>query len=541
LKVVLTADEMRRAEARAIAEASISGMTLMENAGVAAARAIEDRWGVKQRVAVVCGRGNNGGDGLVVARVLKSEGTRVFIFAKPDEMNGDAAAQLEALGKLKRPPKVVFIGDEGDSRRDEIARASLIVDALCGTGGLGPPRPILASAISAVRAARTLGSRVVSLDLPSGLPADSAAVPGWPVVEADLTIAFAALKPAVALAPARDLAGDVVVAPIGIPFAFLAESGSRLAECEGIDAAVAFPARPADSHKGTFGHVFIVAGSEGKSGAAILAARGALRAGAGLITVASVRAVVNAVAAAVPEAMTLNIGDRSQVGGGGSLEAILREADGRHALLIGPGLGRSRETQELVEDLAARAHIPLVLDADALFSLRVAAPSRIASRGAPTFLTPHAGEMARMRATGAGGGGEENRVDAVREAAQAFRAHVALKGRRTLVADPSGRITINPTGSPALATAGTGDVLAGVVAAVAARTRNGLDPHLGLVGASWVHGVAGESAGRGRPWGVTASDIAERIPRAIATLRRFGSAARSRARPAKGPDGAKAK
>lgn len=521
---VLTAAQMRLAETRAMAETGVSSETLMERAGEGATRAIEGRHGQKQRVAILCGKGMNGGDGFVVARLLKTEWTKVYVFAAVSEIRGAAAHHLGLLQKQKRRPSIEFIESEEvwATKAAELQRASVLVDALVGTGSSGAPKHLAAVAITSIRKARGAGARVVALDLPSGLPADEWRSPEWPTVEADLTVTFGALKPALALHPARDLAGRVQVVPLGIAHEFMQASGtldsvaSVQGEIDDVDVRAAFPVRPLDSHKGSFGHVLIVAGSEGKSGAAILAARGALRAGAGLVTVASVESVTRAISAALPEAMTLSLGQGCESAPSATaFDGLVREIEGKGALLVGPGLGRSRATQEFVIDLVAKAAVPVILDADALFSLRVSSPSRLLTREQPTLMTPHPGELATMLAQDTARV-LDDRLASVVEVSRQFGATVALKGRRTLVANRDGRVFVNPTGSPALATGGTGDVLAGVLSAIAAR---GIAPEAAMRAAVFVHGRAGERAGRRRPWGVIASDVADAVPAVLHELR----------------------
>jgi NAD(P)H-hydrate epimerase len=393
-----------------------------------------------------------------------------------------------------------------------------VVDALLGSGSHGAPRGLGPLVIESIRRERARGARVVSVDLPSGLPPDAGPF-DWKTVEADVTVTFAAKKPGLVFSPASERAGSVVVASIGIPDEALqfTERGFRLFELEASDAQAAFPARPKDSHKGDFGHVLVVAGSIGKAGAAVLAARGAFRAGAGLVTVASVGEVCRLVTMARPEVMTASLGEGAECGDlSHATTRVLEMAASMDTVVIGPGLGRTAKTQEFVLDVVGRCGLPVVVDADGLFGLRGQALSRISQRDAPTVLTPHAGEMARLLDIDAASV-QEDRVKAVRRAVLETRSIVVLKGRHTLVGNLRSEIWLNPTGSPSLATAGTGDVLAGAIGALVAR---GVSAEAAAGAGVFVHGLAGEMAGKRRPWGVMAGDVAEALPKAIASLGR---------------------
>lgn len=519
MRPILTADEMRAADAWAILH-GVSGPTLMENAGLAVARAIESRFGKERRVAILCGLGNNGGDGFVIARVLKSDWTRVYVIGDPEKITGDARHHYDRLRKERARLQVTHIRTEAEwaAVDPELARSSLVVDALLGSGGSGAPRDLFAHAILGIRRQRARGARVVSVDLPSGVPADGGTF-DWTTVEADLTVTFAAKKPCLVFSPASELAGSVVVAPIGIKDEGLqfSERGFRFFELEESDARAAFPPRPKNSHKGDFGHVLVIAGSVGKAGAAVLAARGAFRAGAGLVTVASVSEVCRIVTAAQPEVMTASLGEGAECGDAvratGTVLDLLATMD---ALVIGPGLGRTQKTVDFVLDVVARCGLSVVIDADGLYSLNAHTIARIAQRDAPTILTPHPGEMARLLGS-SNAEVQADRVKALRRAVSETRSTVVLKGMHTLIGNSRSEVWLNPTGGASLATAGTGDVLAGAIGALAAR---GLAADVAAAAAVYVHGLAGERAGKRRPWGVMAGDVAEALPKAIASLGR---------------------
>ncbi len=519
MRPILTADEMRAADAWAIAH-GVPGVALMENAGLAVARAIESRFGKEKRVAIVCGLGNNGGDGFVVARVLKSDWTRVYVIGDPETLKGEARHHFDRLRKERARLPVVVIKTEAEwaEKAGEFGRCSLVVDALLGSGSHGAPRGLAPLVIESIGRERARGARVVSVDLPSGLPADAGPF-GWKTVEADITVTFAAKKPGLVFSPACELAGSVVVSSIGIPDQALQfnERGFRLFELEESDALAAFPARAKDSHKGDFGHVLVVAGSVGKSGAALLAARGAFRTGAGLVTVASVAEVCRLVTMAQPEVMTASLGEGADCGElPGAAARVIELAAGMDAVVIGPGLGRTEKTQDFVLDVVARCGLPVVIDADGLYGLRTQTLSRVSERDAPTILTPHPGEMARLLGLDTESV-QKDRVKAIQRGVAETRSTVVLKGRHSLVGNLRSEIWLNPTGSPSLATAGTGDVLAGAIGALVAR---GVAADLAAGAGVFVHGLAGEIAGKRRPWGVMAGDVAEALPKAIASLGR---------------------
>ena len=519
MRPILTADEMRAADGWAISH-GVLGVTLMENAGLATARAIESRFGKERRVAIVCGLGNNGGDGFVVARVLKSDWTRVYVIGDPETLKGDARHHFDRLRKERARLQVAVIKSDADwaDKGAEFGRCSLVVDALMGSGSHGAPRGLAPLIIEAIRRERARGARVVSIDLPSGLPPDAGPF-NWKTVEADLTVTFAAKKPGLVFSPASELAGVVVVAPIGIPDEGLQfqDRGFRLFELEKSDAHAAFPRRAQDTHKGDFGHVLVVAGSVGKSGAAVLAARSAFRTGAGLVTVISVGEVCRLVTISQPEVMSFSLGEAAECGEVARAAArVLELSAGMDAVVIGPGLGRTEKTQEFVLDVVGRCGLPVVIDADGLHGLRAHTLSRVSQRDAPTILTPHPGEMGRLLGID-NDAVQKDRVHALRRAVAETRSTVVLKGRHTLVGNVRSEVWVNPTGSPSLATAGTGDVLAGAIGAIVAR---GVAPDLAAGAGVYIHGLAGERAGKGRPWGAVASDVVDALPKAIASLGR---------------------
>lgn len=494
---------MARADARAI-ESGTPAEVLMERAGAAVARAAlrlaGGRYG--RRALVVAGKGNNGGDGFVAARRLLAEGVavRCLVVGDPDAAPGAAAHHLERLRRSGGR-----VEPFGAAR---VRGADVAIDALFGTGFRGAAEGDAADAIDALG---SCGAPVVAVDVPSGVAGATGAVEG-PAVRAAVTVAMGAEKLGTALPPGSVHAGRVEVAGIGIPV----EPG--LVSCaEPADVAALLPPRSPLAHKRSSGAVALLAGSDGMSGAAVLAARGALRAGAGYATVGATPRVAAVVAASVPEVVTARVSDRAVLGPD-ALDGLGDVVARATAVAIGPGLGRGDGQRALVERVLASAGAPVVVDADGLNVLagRDEAVRRRAAAGRATILTPHPAELGRLlgRSTAEIVAG---RLDAARAAADCFSCVVLLKGHRTLVAAPGGRVVVVPAGGPELATAGTGDVLTGVVAALAA---GGADPFDAAWAGAYLHGEAGALAARGATSGVLAGDVADALPRARLALRR---------------------
>jgi NAD(P)H-hydrate epimerase len=515
---ILTAAQMREADRFTIEDIGIPSLVLMENAGRQVVAAIEA--GYEQqlagRVAVLCGRGNNGGDGFVVARTLLQRGvdTSVFVISSLGDVRGDARTNLDILGRLG--VTVVEIADEQswELHFSEISQCTLIVDAILGTGLKAAVSGMLETVIADINAADI---PIIAVDLPSGLSADTPQLLG-DCVNAAMTVTLAAPKLPLVLPPGEEHAGDVVIADIGIPYEVI----------EGLDGAHVdlltpeqlrelVEPRTADSHKGDFGRLTVVAGSVGKTGAAFLAGMGALRSGAGVVTVATPASCLPIVASMAPELMTEPLDEQ---GGGISAAAIERTLDLQHDIIAcGPGLGRSRGASAFVFALVDRATVPLVLDADAL-TLLAEEPGRLVGRDdRDVIITPHPGEMARL----AGVPVDEvqaNRLEVAADFATTHRVYVVLKGHRTVIATPAGRVFINPTGNPGMATAGTGDILTGMVGAWLAQL---LDAEAACRLAVFLHGAAGDRAENARGQvAMTAADLLAHLGDALAALMNRG-------------------
>ena len=515
---MLTAAEIQAADRQTIESMGLPGTVLMENAGAAVANVLRDRWPAARRVVILCGKGNNGGDGFVVARRLLGLAPATLLLGRREDVRGDARTHLDAFersgGVLTEVP------DEAAWARvrPQVGVADVLVDALLGTGLRSAPSGLVAAAIAEVNRAVAAGAPVVAVDLPSGVSSDDGTLP-WPVVRASVTVTFGAPKHGHVLPPACDETGELVVADIGITGDTIGRSGPRLFLLEARDAARAFPPRAPGSHKGTYGHLLIVAGSVGKTGAAVLAATGALRSGVGLVTVATAVDALPLVAAGRAELMTEPL--PTDPAGGLAAEALSRAlelAAGRDAVVIGPGLGLAPGTRAFVRELVRRCPAPLVVDADGLNALAGSErePSDLDAlrRDAATVITPHPGEMARLLGSGAADV-QADRLETARRAARETGALVVLKGQRTLVCRPDGTAAVNPTGNPGMATGGTGDVLAGVLGALLARH----DPWTAATAAVYLHGLAGDlAAASAGPESVVAGDLAAALPSAIRGL-----------------------
>jgi ADP-dependent NAD(P)H-hydrate dehydratase / NAD(P)H-hydrate epimerase len=494
---------MRAFDAHAITGCSVPSLVLMENAGRGATDVLmrELLAGVAQgkRVVVVCGTGNNGGDGFVVARHLLVRGARplVFLAGDRDRTSPDARANLDAWcgtgGELRALPA----GGPLSGLSDEMARAEVIVDALFGTGLDRAIEGWLAAVVSALNESPTARFAV---DLPSGLDADTGATLGA-AVEATVTVTFAHPKLGLLTPNGARLAGRVHVVDIGVPGSLAAPLGDTAQLLDASDLAAWIPPRLPGAHKNSVGHVLVVGGSQGKVGAPQLAVRGALRAGAGVATIATWADVAQSIESGVLEAMTARI-DPSAIDA--SVDAVL---EGKQAVVLGPGLGLGDDARAVVKRVLSAYRGPVVVDADAL-TLFAREPGAFA-QAKKAILTPHPGELARLLGTGAAQV-ERDRFRAARELVAASGAVVVLKGAHTIVASPDGRLAISPIACPALATAGSGDVLAGVVGAIACTTPIFEAACAGVL----LHALAGEAWSRahaGSDRGMLASEIADAV------------------------------
>ena len=514
---ILDASQMREADRRTIEDIGIPSIVLMENAGqqvVSAMHATFDDLS-NRRIGVLCGCGNNGGDGLVVARSLWQQGIEVeiFLFGRATDVSGDAAVNLAVARNLGLP--IVEVAEDDETRanwehvRSEVLGCDLLVDAILGTGLNRAIDGLLRSAVDDVNASEV---PVVSIDLPSGLSADST-TPMGEAFEADVTVTLAAPKPALLMSPAELWAGDLVIADIGIPISVIDDlPGGRLEVITPEEVGLLVPPRHAASHKGDFGHVLIVAGSVGKTGAARLAALGALRSGAGLVTVATPRSCLEMVALGAPEFMTLPL-EETPTGGlsDGALEQILDfPCD---VIAPGPGLGTHAGVASLIRGLLERSERALVLDADALNVLADEPDTlrRAPKNKRPVVVTPHPGEMGRLIGM-TSAKVQADRVWIARHFATDYGVLVVLKGAQTVVASPDGTVWLNLTGNAGMASGGVGDVLTGVTAAWLGQLGH---PEAACRVAVYLHGLAGDLAADGHgEAGLIASDVVDALPQA---------------------------
>ncbi len=500
------AERMRAIDRWAIEERGVPSLDLMERAGAGVVRTIE-RLVPEGPAVVVCGTGNNGGDGLVVARLLREAGRAVTVVCagEPAKLSEDAHANLE---RLPGDAPVDLAGGQG-----ALAEAGVVVDALLGTGFAGEPRGEIAATIATLEGC---ASPVISVDVPSGVDASTGMVAGA-AVRAAATITFHAAKPGLWIHPGKAYAGEVEVLDIGVPRGVPTEAEIGLIEPAVLSL---LPRRTAASTKFTSGHVLVAGGSRGLTGAPRMTALGAMRAGAGYVTAcipASQQAIV--ASGGPPELMTRGLPDSDGTLTPAGVEVVLEAARQGGSLALGPGLGRGDHAVAFARALARRAEVPLVLDADGLNAHAGNSGAHggghlddLAERAGVTVLTPHPGELARLLDTDTAQIARE-RLACARQAAARAGAVVVLKGDDTLVADPSGLVAVSPGGSPALATAGSGDVLCGVIAALLAQ---GLPPFTAAAAGVLLHVRAGRLAAReqGAAEGVIASDVIATLPEA---------------------------
>lgn len=508
---VVSADEMRTLDEYVIEQIGVPAIALMENAGAAVAREVltfsreQVRSQRRPRWLLLIGKGNNGGDGIVAARHLLENGCQVtLLYAIPPEaLTGEAALQRDAAQRLGIPALVWGTDDVDWQTYDGI------VDALLGTGSRGRPRPPYADLI---RQANASGLPILAVDIPSGLDANTGQVYD-PCIRARKTIALAFLKRGLVQWPGREAAGELSVAPIGI--------APQLAERLGVNSFLLTEAlfrehfaldtelpRKADSHKGTYGHLLICAGSLQMSGAGLLAAKAGLRTGCGLVTWAAPESIVPSLIGCLPEAML------AAIPGGwadpASADALLDLLSTRDAAVIGPGLGRFPDDANWLRTLWEASPCPLVLDADALNMLAAATDfPQWPKRKAATILTPHPGEMARLTGLSVREV-QADRIQLARRYAVERQLTVVLKGAGTVVAAPNGEVFINLTGNPGMATGGSGDVLAGMIGSLLAQ---GLNATAAACLGVWLHGAAGDRAAarRNTPSSLLASEIVEAL------------------------------
>ncbi|HSF56635.1 MAG TPA: NAD(P)H-hydrate dehydratase [Candidatus Binatia bacterium] len=511
--LVVTAEQMREMDRLTIQKYGVPSLNLMERAGEGITQAILENFtrAAKKGVLVVAGKGNNGGDGLVVARLLKKKRIpcEVALLARKDELSPDAAHNLRAYTKLRG--KVTEVGQTSLDLLSEAMRdKGLLVDAILGTGTKNAVRGVYAEAITLMNAS---GVPIVAVDIPSGLDTDHG-LPLGVAIQAEMTVALAYPKLGEVIYPGLIYAGDLAVADIGIDCRAVNEVSPDIELLERAEVGRLVPTREPDSHKGTYGHVLVMAGSRGKTGAAILACRAAMRTGAGLVTLAAPRSLNDIFATSMVEVMTEPLQDAAEEMEPLSDEEWRRLLARKNSLLFGPGIGVHDATRSTLRWLLRNLEMPWVIDADGLTNL-VEELDRLRRAKTPPILTPHPGEMARLihqdSATV-----NQDRVRIARAFAAAHRCHIVLKGARTVIATAEGKIFINPTGNPGMASGGMGDVLAGMLAALLGQ---GLNPEEAMKFGAYLHGFVGDRAAEDKGQiGLIASDIIEGLPAGMRVL-----------------------
>jgi NAD(P)H-hydrate epimerase len=489
---VLNAAQMRAADRKTIEELGVPSRVLMENAGRQVVSAMQGAFADlgTRHVIVICGPGSNGGDGFVVARILCGLGVHVSIWllGPLSEVRGDARGNLDALTKLGQRITEVTDRETWEDIRIGLSSSDLIVDAVFGTGLTRPLEGLTRTVVADIN---EIESTVIAVDLPTGLSADTPHLIGE-AMQAALTVALGAPKLPHVLPPARKMVGRLIVADIGIPDWVIDEvEGPRVEMLTAESVRALVPRREAESHKGDYGRLVIAAGSTGKTGAAHLTALGALRSGAGLVTVATPRSSQPIVAALAAEYMTevLSEGPDGAVTGEAASHVLAMDAT---VVAAGPGLTAGEGPTRFVRALLEGATVPIVLDADAINVWAADSRGLRGTADRPVIITPHPGEMARLIGC-ATTDVQHRRLDVAREFAVAHGVFVVLKGSHTIIATPDDRLYVNPTGNPGMATGGTGDVLTGIIAAWLAQTGN---PSAACRIGVYLHGLAGDLAAR---------------------------------------------
>jgi len=505
---LVTAAQMRELDRSTIEDVGVPGVVLMEVAGRSVADVIGQSMSLTGlEVVVLSGRGNNGGDGYVAARHLWSRGAdvEVFVLAPRERIKGDALVNLKAIENLGLPIRFIESAEALDEISDAILGADCIVDAMLGTGLDSEVRGIFAQAIEVVNKAEGLR---VAVDVPSGLHADQG-VPLGSAVQADMTVTFGLAKVGLCTYPGAEFVGDLHVADIGIPSSLVQELDPPTALIEESEILASWPARRMGGHKGTYGHLLVLAGSTGKAGAALLCGEAGLRVGAGLVTLATPADVQRHLQAEVPELMTKAYADDAlSMDVDETTDRLVALTATRRAVALGPGIPTTETMQAVIEALLPRLKVPMVIDADGL-NLLVGRLDVFRHVAVPVVLTPHPGEMARLVESSTAKV-QQDRIAVALSLVDRTGAWVVLKGARTIIAGPHGTVWINPTGNPGMGTAGAGDVLTGMVGGLLAQGWPTADA---VRAAVFAHGKAGDKAAEALGLaGLTASDLLGRIP-----------------------------
>jgi len=509
---IMNSAEMKRVDQRTIQQVGIPGVVLMENAGLQMVKAIEEMWQQTSpmKIAIFCGKGNNGGDGYVVARHLYNRGHKplIILLASQDEISGDAKINLNIAVNMGIELLEVRTHQLWKKQKPPLKSFDLIVDALLGTGLSNPVTGFYKEIIEEINRSEV---KVASVDIPSGLSADTSEVIG-PAIKAHLTVTLGCPKYAHIMPPAEEYVGKLVIADISIPKKVIEEENVRTNLIDEELVREIFPQRKANTHKGHYGHLLIIAGSEGKTGAACLAGEGALRIGTGLVTVATPQScnpilevkLTEVMTAPLPETTDRTISEKA-------IEPTHHLLEGKSALAIGPGLSLNSQTQYYIQQVVSTSTLPTIIDADGLNAF-ADCPDKLKGEGKSLVITPHPGEIARLEKMKP----EEiqkDRISICRRFAQEHSLWVVLKGYRTVISSPDGEVYVNSTGNPGMASGGTGDVLTGMIAGLVAQR---LPLNDALILGVYLHGLAGDLASEqmGENY-LAATDILDFLPEAL--------------------------
>jgi hydroxyethylthiazole kinase-like uncharacterized protein yjeF len=507
---VATAEQMQELDRKAIETYRIPGIVLMENAGRGAVEAISNAFPdiLKKRVAIVAGKGNNGGDGFVIGRYFLNRGIAVkaFLLADPKALRGDAETAFQIFLHMKGEVIPVPSSRDYQKVKRDLEKLDLLIDSIFGTGLDAEVRGYYREVIDHLN---TLQKPIVAVDIPSGLDANTGK-PHGTAIRATLTVTFGLPKVGHLISPGINYVGALKIIDICIPKRLVEEERIQtyLVEGEDIRKRLSVPRRP-DTHKGDYGHLLVIAGSVGKTGAATMACEAALRMGAGLVTLAIPKSLNAIMEVKLTEAMTEPLLEtHRQTLSLRAFNSILRLCENKNAVIIGPGVGTFKETQTLVLKLLKTLNLPIVLDADGLTALATQVKTLPATNRS-LILTPHPGEMARLIGSTAKEV-QEDRMGISRRFSQSQHIHLVLKGHRTLIATPKGEIFINPTGNPGMASGGTGDVLTGMIGGLICQ---GFDILSSLQTAVYLHGWAGDEVAREKgEKSLVATDLIQKIP-----------------------------
>ena len=512
---LVTANEMQKMDRSTIESFGLPGRILMENAGRGATQFFLEHFkdAVDKKIGVIAGRGNNGGDGFVIARYLAQKGisVTVYLLSERQKVSGDAAANLKLLPPLEIPVIEMPDAEIFSAHKTAMRHEAIWIDAILGTGLRSDVKGFFRDVIDFIN---QTNKPIFAVDIPSGLNSDTGRPCGI-CVRADATATFAFAKTGHFLSPGADYTGNLKIIDIGIPPHIANDVGPQQYLLTPDLIRAVFHPRPSDAHKGHTGHLLVIAGSPGKTGAAAMTATSAMRAGAGLVTLGIPVSLNPVVETQVMEAMTDPLPETVQgILGEASFNRIMDLLSDKKCLAIGPGIGTAPETKTLFKQLLQENTKPVVIDADGL-NILAGHTEILKDLDTPIVLTPHPGEMARLIRTTAADV-QKDRIKCVRNFAEKFNVHVVLKGAGTVVAHPDGRVFINPTGNPGMASGGMGDVLTGVIAGFIAQ---GHSPELAAHAGVYLHGAAADSLAKNKgPFGYLATDVMNTLPEAIKTL-----------------------